>query len=132
MTPHIQWREAFEIGVASVDHEHRQLIAMINQALDAMPEVDSGEHVADSLGEIHARISAHFALEEKIMREMGYDAFADHKADHERLLDDIRDIMDEVESDAWRDHRQALAERLDAWFTDHFRSHDARLHKLTG
>jgi hemerythrin len=40
--------------------------------------------------------SAHFALEERFMREHGYDQLALHKADHERLLDEIREIMDDI------------------------------------
>jgi hemerythrin len=132
MTPQITWREDFEIGVASVDHEHRLLIAMINEVLGVLPEDSAQERVADLLGDIHARISAHFALEEKIMRELNYDEFDGHKSDHERLLDDIRDIMDEVESGAYHDYRRALAERLDSWFTAHFRAQDARLHRLFG
>jgi len=51
--------------------------------------------VMDFLGELYARIAAHFALKEKIMRDNGYDEYHDHKADHERLLDDIRDLMDD-------------------------------------
>ena len=132
MTPQITWREDFEIGIASVDHEHRQLIAMINEVLGALPEDGAQQRVADSLGEIHARIAAHFALEEKIMRNLGYDEFDDHKADHERLLDDIRDIMDEVDSGAYRNYQRDLAARLDAWFTEHFKTKDALLHKAIG
>ena len=56
--------------------------------------------VSEVLGEIHARIAAHFALEEKIMREAHYDRFEAHKEDHEHLLDEIRDIMDAYEDRA--------------------------------
>ncbi len=80
------------------------------------------------LGEIYARISAHFALEERVMRERKYDQYEDHKEDHERLLDEIRDIMDVYEDQALFDE-QAFAESLSRWFTDHFRTKDARFHK---
>lgn len=84
--------------------------------------------VSEVLGEIHARIAAHFALEEKIMRDAHYYRFEARKEDHEHLLDEIRVIMDAYEDRAEFD-AAAFAARLGAWFTGHFRSEDARLHK---
>ncbi len=123
----IEWRESFSIGLAEVDGEHRALIDMIN-ALHASlgPQAGAGRIVA-ALGEIHARIAAHFALEERAMRQLDYAARGEHKADHERLLDELLDIMDSVESPADYD-RTVLGKRLDDWFVGHFRTHDLRLH----
>jgi len=123
----IDWREEFQVGVAAVDHEHRELIGLINRLHDDMLARDSDVTVSEYLGEIYARISAHFALEERLMREARYDQYVEHKADHEKLLDDIRDIMDDYEDHHRYDDDQ-LAARLGDWFGVHFRTHDARLH----
>lgn len=124
----IQWKKEYCVGVADVDHEHQELIALINALAENLEREHSRQSVESFLGEIHARISAHFALEEKIMRERRYDQYEDHKADHERLLEDIRDIMDQVEDEKHFDKR-ILAARLEEWFSVHFRTKDARLHK---
>lgn len=124
----VEWREEYKVGLPDVDHEHAELIALINRAHDRLLTPGSGVTVPEYLGEIHARISAHFALEERLMRERRYDQFAEHKADHERLLDAIRDIMDDYEDHDEYDEAQ-FAERLAGWFTGHFRTHDARLHR---
>lgn len=63
------------------------------------------------------------------MRDCRYDQYPDHKADHERLLDDIREIMDAFSDGSYADRRDALARRLCAWFVGHSRTRDARLHK---
>ncbi|MDH3531650.1 MAG: bacteriohemerythrin [Gammaproteobacteria bacterium] len=123
----IEWKEEFSIGVTAVDLEHRSLIDLIN---DLHAEIGKGarqDDVVAALGEIYAQISAHFALEEKFMRETGYAAFPSHKNDHEGLLDELRDIMDRVEDDGRFDEAR-LAHELSRWFTEHFRTHDARLH----
>jgi len=127
----ITWKDEFSVGVAAVDLEHRELIELID-GLDA----DIQEHatqttVVETLGEIYARISAHFALEEKIMRKAGYDGFATHKHDHERLLDELLDVIDSVD-DAGHYDRERLSRDLERWFSDHFRTHDARLHQRLG
>ncbi|MBK7903492.1 MAG: hemerythrin family protein [Proteobacteria bacterium] len=125
----LQWRDDFCIGIAEVDHEHQVLIGLINEVHAALGVDRSSERIEDFLGEIHARISAHFALEEKDMRSRKYTEFNQHKADHERLLDDIRDIMDDHTVRGVLDD-QALSNRLATWFGDHFKTYDARLHSF--
>lgn len=125
----LEWRDDFRIGIAEVDHEHQLLIRLINEVHAALEADRSSERIEEFLGEIHSSISAHFALEEKDMRSRKYTEFSLHKADHERLLDDIRDIMDEYSVHGVLDD-QALSNRLASWFGDHFKTYDARLHRF--
>jgi hemerythrin len=123
----LEWRDEFRIGIPEVDHEHRELIALINALHMRLGAAGDAVGVGEFLGELHAQISAHFALEEKVMRSRRYAELDSHKQDHERLLDEIRDIMDGYELHGRYD-AGALSAALDAWFTEHFRTHDARLH----
>ena len=127
----LEWRDDFRIGIEEVDHEHRGLIDLINALHAALGEDHSGDRVEAFLGEIYASISSHFALEEKVMRARRYEDLAAHKADHERLLDDLRDLMDEQAAGAILDEER-FAQRLARWFAGHFQSHDARLHRFLG
>jgi hemerythrin len=120
------WRDEFRIGIDGVDYEHRRLIDLINEA---HARSAGGEPLEAVLGEIHALISAHFALEETDMRSRGYHALDAHKADHELLLDELREIMEGVlEGPAAADAN--FGEVLAAWFAVHFRTHDAALHSF--
>ena len=128
----IEWRAEFETGNAGIDHEHKDMIDQINQLF---VDVDAGKdigNVIEQLGEIHAWVSVHFALEEKVMRDHGYDQFDAHKEDHEILLDDLRDIMDEIEANGFVGSKQRIQQRMSAWFVDHFKTHDAWLHSALG
>jgi hemerythrin len=124
----IEWRADFATGIAQVDHEHQELIGWINDLLAAIDAPDPSQaRITEMLGEIHAHVAGHFALEEQAMRESGYDQYSEHKADHEVLLDDIRDLMDE----AWENpafDRESFSRRLSDWFGQHFSTRDARLH----
>ncbi len=128
----IEWKDEFKTGIDSVDYEHESMIRLLNELYACMKEKESKPAVLDFLGEVHARIAAHFALEERIMRERGYDQYAEHKADHEHLLDEIRDIMERYERSAEVDYDEALSRELQAWFSDHFKSKDSRLHRMLG
>lgn len=131
----IEWRSDFELGIPDVDHEHAELVNLINEALARLQGIGTAgsesESVSDFLGEIHARISGHFALEERFMREHGYDRHLEHKAAHEQLLDEIRELMDLYDAGEAIDVG-AFAERLERWFTGHFGTEDARLHGRLG
>jgi hemerythrin-like metal-binding protein len=127
----INWKEQYNLGVPAIDFEHRELIELINQLYGSVHQVGTDTTTADFLGELYTRITAHFALEEKIMRDSRYDEYVDHKDDHERLLDDIRDLMDDYEDGVYVD-LERFGSRLDEWFSEHFRTRDARLHKKLG
>lgn len=128
----ITWKAAYSLGIASADAEHKELIDLLNELHDELLRHGASSSAAyEFLGELYAKISAHFALEEKLMREHDYDGYAEHKADHERLLDEIRDLMDEYEDSEVLD-AEAFGKKLDAWFSTHFRTMDARLHQRLG
>ncbi|MGJ4952157.1 bacteriohemerythrin [Bradyrhizobium sp. HKCCYLS20291] len=127
----LHWEARYSVGIAAVDHEHQDLIALINRLYDAAVAQGDRQAMIGFFGELFRAISSHFALEERLMRERNYDHLAQHKADHERLLDEIRDIMDDVEGEDRFDAAE-LARRLDAWFSRHFETHDARLHHAFG
>src|SRR5690606_41990940 len=90
----IAWKPEFSVGDPAVDHEHRELVELVNTAagaiLDGRPDAD----VDRCLGDLYRAISAHFAPEERQMTRAGYDQLTPHKGDHERLLDAPRDVMD--------------------------------------
>ena len=128
----IEWKTEFETGVADVDHEHRELVDLINELHAELGNERSTKDVSEFLGEVFARISAHFALEETIMRKYEYDEYEEHKRDHEKLLDDIRDIMDAFEGGQFSNYDEALSRAVRDWFVNHFKTKDARLHRLLG
>ena len=125
----IEWREEFCTGVPGVDYEHQKLIEDINSIYTLVDDQAGREDIIDSLSDIYGSISAHFALEEQMMERHNYDHFKEHQADHERLLDDIREITEEFEN-ATELNEHKFKQKLNDWFQLHFSTHDSRLHSL--
>ena len=113
------WNETFATGIDYVDFEHKRLLELINRIADHLEGDPSAESVADCLGEIHDRVAAHFALEERALREHGFADFAAHKADHERLLDEVRTMMEAFDRGACEGCRTTLDRCLVRWFASH-------------
>lgn len=124
----IEWNDAFDLGIEEIDVEHRALVALINALHDAMSLGAGRADIIEGISEIYSLVSAHFAREEAFMRETRYMAYAEHKEDHEVLLDDLRDIIDDVSRNGEYEEARLSAD-LQYWFAEHFRTHDARLHR---
>ena len=127
----ILWRDAFSVGDPAVDHEHRELIALVNAAARRIRAGAPPADIDAAFGDLLTAVSGHFAHEERQMQRAGYDALAEHKADHERLIDRLRDLMDEAHQ-APDTASEALVAALSQWFEGHFATHDARLHGALG
>lgn len=126
----IEWRDEFRTGIRGVDYEHEELINQINSVYAMIEKSAARDDVIHGLGEIYGDIAAHFALEEQMMRRTGYAEYEEHRADHERLLDEIRDIAEDFEQSVTIDGTK-FERRLHDWFQNHFSTYDARLHRIT-
>lgn len=123
----LQWKAEYKTGIAEVDRRHRSLIAEINRLQEAL---DRGELSGNGafFRDLYAAVEKHFAGEEASMREAAHPSFMQHKQDHDRLLDDIREFAAAFENSEEIDSVE-LSGRLDLWCTRHFTTHDARGHR---
>ena len=127
----IEWRQEFSIGIAQVDQEHESLIAQINKLYEQLGLPLDTITIEAMLDDLAADISTHFALEELLMQEADFAEYADHKKDHEHLLDQIHDLKFDFSEDPDAG-RELLVNGLSDWFSNHFRTYDVRLHNLLG
>jgi hemerythrin len=119
-------KDAYSLAIDPVDRDHRALIDLIDR-LHGELDAAAARAPPAAIAALLESISAHLALEIAVMQDHGYEELAAHKADHERLIDNMCDLIvmhaferpDEPES-------SALAERLDAWLCEHFGTHDSR------
>ena len=125
---YLEWKPEYSVGVPAIDEEHREMIELINTTYEKLESNANAEDIENFLGDIYAGISAHFALEERIMQNAQYKEYQAHKEDHEDLLDQIHSMMDELVSDPEKG-TQSLKLKLSNWFSGHFATFDARLHK---
>lgn len=123
----IDWKDEFSLGNPAVDDEHKQLITQINQLYDQISLPMDVLAIESLLAELQADISAHFALEELLMEQSGFAEYEAHRRDHERLLDEINDLIFQFEEDP-EEGRKQLKSTLSDWFGIHFTGFDARLH----
>lgn len=121
-------KDNLNTGIDGLDYEHRKLVGVMEEICDSY---DRGETLVSELfGTLYSRVSAHFALEESIMREKNYALYDQHKADHERLLDRIRFMMEAYEKGLCADCDTSLRDCLEEWLAEHVANADMALRSL--
>jgi hemerythrin-like metal-binding protein len=127
----IEWKKEYSVGNEAIDHEHQHMIEQINHLCELLEEPTDDLYIETSLGNIQADISAHFALEELLMRKADYAEYEAHKDDHEDLLDQIHNLIFSFTDDS-ESGRELVMNQISDWFGRHFSTFDSRLHKQLG
>ena len=99
---YLECDQRFATGIASIDYEHRRLVELVNLVDELIAQSAPGAAVAGALAEFHTLATAHFALEERIMRAVRHHKLERCRGEHYRLLDQVRDMMDSYERGAFQ------------------------------
>lgn len=130
-TPLLLWTEKHRIGIDALDYEHQNLFRVISELVDDLDRGEDHDTIDAALGEIHARMSAHFALEEQFMRDHKYADYPAHKAEHDGFLDRFTDEMVRIQNDPDVLDSVALRGDLGRWIEGHVLSLDTRMSAAT-
>jgi hemerythrin len=113
----IRWSDDLKVGLHFVDDDHHEAVILMNEMSDA-----SGERRTVLLRQFLTHCEEHFAREEAMMRDTAFFALAPHKAEHERVLDEMRQTLAALEAGEAR--ADYFAEALPQWFLGHRKSMD--------
>ncbi len=123
----IEWSPDFLIGIEELDFEHKKLIEGINLLHRELAEHDDMENIRNTLGDIHVRMQAHFALEEHLMLENDYPHYIEHKAEHNKLLDMLTEQMVKYGESPDSVDTQAIEDKLKHWIAFHIVNSDKKM-----
>lgn len=123
----LEWTEAHRIGIDMLDYEHQDLFNRLNELHEELRRHDERDKIEACLGEIHARMAAHFALEEKFMREKKYANYLQHKAEHNELLEEFVEFMMRFARNPDLVYGEAEQQTLKRWVVEHVLTSDRRM-----
>jgi hemerythrin-like metal-binding protein len=129
----IEWSQELKLGVPAMDAEHRRLLTLTNDFLDAASAGAPLSRLSHILGELIARTRIHFQAEETLLDRAGYPGLAGHRAAHERLLVDAQRLYERFaapqsqpggDQEAIRALTMEAAHFLQRWLVDHIVAED--------
>jgi hemerythrin-like metal-binding protein len=87
--PTIEWHERYEVGVAVIDGQHREMLELVNRLLEGLRDGREREDLVETLRELVRATEHNIATEERLMQEYGLSP-RHHAEAHTRLLEAIR------------------------------------------
>jgi len=119
--PRIVWSDELEIGIGVIDGQHRRIVDYIN-TLHEVGEHPDRSVVRGVIDDLVDYTFSHFAFEEALMEEAGYDALAIHRNTHRAFCERIEDLK--LRFASGEDVAAELGELLQTWLVNHIMSDD--------
>ncbi len=87
------WNSRFETGIDLIDAQHQSLFEALNRLAEAFKAGNAKQQVKACLVFLVGYTQEHFQTEEQFMREMDYPGLAEHRGEHARLMEQVRDLQ---------------------------------------
>lgn len=121
----IDWEKALNIGLPTLDEQHKKLISFSNSLIHAMTVGKGEETLKTVFNELKSYTIYHFADEEKYMKELGYPHLEEHRLLHSILIKRVNDFRDRLlYATVTPDEVVAF---LNSWIVTHIMEEDSRI-----
>lgn len=119
----VDWKDEYSVGIQSIDEQHKKLINLIN-TLQTIVNYSTGEEFErECLAAVVDYTKTHFVYEEGLMSKYGYPDFEAHKAQHQKMIDKVNDLLAAYEEHPESAMKDAL-DFLKQWLIRHINGTD--------
>ncbi len=122
---YFEWTPDLNIGIEAIDEQHKVLVNIFNRLSLAVSKGEGGKVIRSIVDSLRGYTKSHFALEEKLLAEAGYDELAPHTAQHSDFIAKLDDLTVKFlveNSPAYSE----LIELLRNWLIEHIRFSDRK------
>ena len=118
------WDDTMLVGVPKIDAEHKDIVARVNEFLDALDNGASVLAMHDCFRRMEHSIHRHLYNEEEMLKRLGYPLAETHGDEHDQLLAQLADIWNNMLSNKNFAPGAAARTWLDNWISQHLQEHD--------
>jgi len=126
---YVEWKPEYDLGIASIDQQHRRLIGLINSLQTAVDYSTGEEFERKALDELVDYTRTHFKYEEGLMEQNGYPEFESHRGEHMRMIAQVDEVLESYRQDQDNAMQNAI-EFLKGWLIDHINGTDRKYSKF--
>jgi len=122
----VEWTEALESGVPSIDDDHRRLLELLDLLGQARGRGLDAVLVKEIIRDLLEFFKAHFEREELVMAEVSYGGLGEHRLDHRLMITSLGEVVAGIaENDLPVD--ESTMEFLVGWISGHLEHADKPL-----
>lgn len=118
--------QTLSIGIEEIDGDHSKLINLFNILKHSIAEGADTVYLEAVLEELINCTIWHFSHEERLMLKYGYREYEEHRAEHQDLIDSVKQLQRKYTQNGKLDEKEDL-EFLKRWLTEHILVADNRL-----
>ncbi|MEA2091766.1 MAG: hemerythrin domain-containing protein, partial [Campylobacterota bacterium] len=78
----IEWNNGLNIGIKSLDDDHKKLLEIMNELLDAISDDKTANEIGDIFTNLEQFSIRHCRHEETLLKECNYEKFDEHVNHH--------------------------------------------------
>ncbi len=122
------WYDNYNIGVEQVDKQHRQLAKTIKKLQKSLTQGRFTPETGETLKFLVDYTKHHFAEEEALMEDIGYEEIDHHRKLHKKLVNQVVEILLNLKKGKQIDAYE-LIDFLTEWLTNHIVHEDKKIGK---
>ena len=116
------WDASWNVGIDVIDAQHKRIVEYIN-ALETAITHQQHAVIGQVLAQLTDDTESHFAFEESLQQEVGYEYAIPHQATHKTFVARIKKYQ--TRHDAGEDIASQLHTMLSTWLVHHISRDDA-------
>ncbi len=124
----IQWDKQYELGITSIDDQHKELVRIIGELSDLLTEAEEGMDLYDDMMRIINALTHytvyHFKFEEDLFEKLGYENKTDHIREHNHLVSEIENLDLRTAEDNQIAFGKKILKFLISWLFKHISGSD--------
>ena len=121
----IIWSDELKTGIPTIDEQHQSIIEALSGIKAS--KLKKAELFQLLIG-LQSYLSVHFDTEENYMLETNYPEHKVHKANHDKVLQDTKNILTQNANDNTSSEIALnFVKYMQNWFLDHYSSEDVKM-----
>jgi hemerythrin len=119
------WDAKYSVDIHEIDRQHKRLFALFNELYEAMQEGHADDVIDKILTRVVDYTAYHFETEEKLFDQYGYHDQAAHRAEHAKLVEQVKTLVGKLKAG---DAHVSLAtlKLLSDWLNQHILGSDQK------
>ena len=123
-----KWDSSLETGYEKVDNQHRQLVAALNNLIEASANGKGDNAVLETLDFLTGYAIKHFADEEKLQIDYEYPDYLNHRQIHNEFKGVVKELTQRVINEGPTvEIINLVCSTIGSWLLNHIRGDDFRM-----
>ena len=123
-----KWDSSLESGYEKVDNQHKQLVAAVNNLMDASMNGKGDAAVKETLEFLTGYAVKHFADEEQLQVKFNYPDYLNHKRIHDDFKVLVGEFVQKVNKEGPTEEIiETVSTTIGSWLLNHIKGDDFRM-----